>query len=223
MKIKASTRELLGKKVKQLRRNGIVPATLYGPKTNPENLQVDRAELLKIFREAGYSQFVELDVEGQKARKVLIKELRKHPVDQSLVMDVSFYQADEKAKITVEVPINVVGESPAIKQNIGFLVTNMNTIKVHCLPKDLPNQLDVDISKLATDTDVITVGDIVLPTDVELDSSMDSTSAVLYIGTAQKEAAAEAKAEAEQTTAEAATEETTEGAAEGDKKEESAA
>jgi len=186
MKISASKRELTGKKVKNIRKEGSVPGSVYGPNKASENIQVDKKELIKLFKQVGYNQFFDLEITGEKPAKVLIKYIQVHPVSYE-IKSVSFYQVDEHRKITVEVPVKFVGDSPAIKQNLGFLIEQLDTVAVHCLPKDLSTEILVDISTLEKPGDAITVGQLKLGENVELDSSMDPTTAIVYIGTAQKE------------------------------------
>lgn len=206
MKIKAQKRDVVGKNVKRLRAEGLVPASVFGPKKPSANIQVDKKEFIKLFKNVGYSKFFDLEVGDDRPAKVLVKDIQKNPINDNLV-SISFYQVDEESKITVEVPIEVVGESPAIKLNLGFLIQQADTIAVHCYPKDLPTKLEIDISVLANPGDAITVGDIKLPENVDLDSSMEPTAALIYIGTGQKE-------EVEETPAvEAEGEATAEGAA----------
>jgi large subunit ribosomal protein L25 len=197
MKLEAQKREITGKKVKNLRSEGLVPATVFGPKKPSENIQINKKDFIKLFKKVGYNKFFDLLVAEDKPAKVLVKEIQKHPVNDNLI-SVGLYQVAEDRKITVEVPVEFVGESPAVKQNLGFLITQMDTVAINCFPKDLPSIFTVDISVLANPGDAVTVGDIKLPEDVTLDSAMDATSALVYIGTAQKEeeaAPAEAPAE----------------------------
>ncbi len=192
MKIEAENRELTGKKSKTLRTQGLVPGVVFGPNIQPKNVQVDKKALAALFKKVGHSKFFDLDVEGQKPSKVLIKEIAIHPLTDEF-LNVNFYQVAEDRKITVEVPINFIGDAPAIKLNLGFLITPMESIMLHCYPKDLPTELTVDISTLANTGDAITVGDIQLPENVELDSSMDASSAIVFIAAAQKEEVEEVK------------------------------
>lgn len=214
MKLLAKKRNIKGKQVSALRSSLIVPASVFGPKREPENLEVDEKALYAIFKEAGYNRFFDLEIEGAEKSKVLIKELQRNPVTDK-ILSVAFYQIAEDRKITVEVPIRFIGESLAVKQNLGFLIAQYDTIKLNCLPKDLPSELVVDLAPLEKPTDTILVSSITLPAEVTLDSSVDPESAVAYIGTAQKEEALEAKAtEAATAAAEAAPAGTDEAAAE---------
>lgn len=217
MKLKAQKREVVGKKSKNIRKEGLVPASVFGPKRDSTSIQVDRKELQQIFKKVGGNKFFDLEIEGEsRPSKVLIKEITIHPVTDEY-MDVSFYQVAEDRKLNVEVPVIVNGESPAVKQNLGFLINQFDAITVHCLPKDLPSSIEVDISNLNQPGDAITLDTIQLPEGVEWDSSVDPTSAVVYIASFQKEEVEEAPAEAttegeEGATAEGATEQSGEAA-----------
>ncbi len=194
MKLQAKKRELTGKKTKRLRLEELVPGSVYGPKRASENLVVDKKELKQVFSKVGGNKFFDLELEDQKPVKVLIKDIQIHPVSDKY-LSVSFYQVAEDRKMNVEVPVNIIGESPAVKQNLGFLIVQSDQLGVHCLPKDLPNEITIDISKLENPGDAITVEQIQLPEDVEWDSSIDLSSAVVYIAQPQKEEVEEAPVE----------------------------
>lgn|SRR5690606_18275018 len=197
MKLTAKTRTLTGKKVKLLRKEGLVPASVYGPKKKSTNIQVDKKEFISLFKKVGYNKLFDLVVDDGRPAKVLVKEIQKLPIT-DILTNVSFYQVDEDSKINVEVPVELVGEAPAVKMNIGFLITSIDTIEVHCYPKDLPSKFEVDISKLENIGDAITVEDIQLPEGVELSSSMEPTSAIVSIAAPQKEEEPEPVAEGEE-------------------------
>lgn len=186
MKLHAEKREVAGKKVKGLRKQGVVPASLFGAGIEPTNIQVNEKELKKIYEKAGQSRFIDLEVGESKPAKVLIKEIAIHPIKDN-VLNVGFYKVREDRKITVEVPIAFEGVSPAEAQKLGFIVHQMEELAVHCFPKDLPTGFTVDISTLEKPGDSISVSDIQLPEDVELDSSIDPSSAIIYVAAPQKE------------------------------------
>ncbi|MEP7103857.1 MAG: 50S ribosomal protein L25 [Candidatus Dojkabacteria bacterium] len=186
MKLTAQKREISGRKVKTLREKGIVPASVYGPKKKSESIQIDKKEFSKVFKDVGFNKFFDLEVEGSKPSKVLVKSYATEPVSDKL-LEVSFYQIDEESKITVEVPIHFLGEAPAVKLNVGFLITIMDSVALHCLPKDLPDHLDVDLSKLESIGDAVNIGDLKLPEGVEFDSSVGENAAIVNIAAPQKE------------------------------------
>jgi large subunit ribosomal protein L25 len=185
MKLAAKTREITGKKVKNLRAQGIVPATVYGPKRSSTNIQIDRKEASKIYNEVGYNQFFTLEIDTERPVKVLFKEVTLHPLKNE-VLNIGFYQIDEESKISVEVPIHYIGEAPAVKNNQGFLVTTMDSVLVHCLPKDLPKEFEIDISSLELEGDSIAVSAIQLPEGVEFDAGVGEDASLVYIAAAQK-------------------------------------
>jgi large subunit ribosomal protein L25 len=185
MKLHAEQRNITGKKVKNLRKEGVVPGTVYGPKRPSQNIQLDKKAFISAFKEAGFSNFIQLEIGEQKPVRVLVKNYEKHPLTNQ-VLDVSFYQVDEESKVTVNVPISYVGEAPAVKLNLGFLVTAVNDIALHCLPKDLPSSIEIDISSLQDVGDSITISSIKLAEGVEFDASVDVNAALTYIAAAQK-------------------------------------
>lgn len=186
MKLKAQKRSLVGKKVRNLRNEGIVPATIYGPLIDSYSIQFDEKEFKKVFDKVGFNKFIELEVDDAKPVKTLVKDINIHPL-KDYVQDVSLYQVDEDRKVSVEVPIEVTGEAPAVKQKLGFLVQQTYSVKVYCLPKDLPDDFVIDISSIETTSDSISLTDLVLPADVEFDSSVDPSASIVYMATDQKE------------------------------------
>lgn len=159
-KLEAQKRKILGRKVKKLRIEGVLPANIYGKKIKSVAVQVDLKEFEKIYKEVGETGIIDLKVKGeQKARPVLIRNLQLDPVtDFSLHAD--FHQIKLKEKTTVEVPVELVGEAPAEKEGVGILVTLLDSLEVEALPTDLPEKLEVDVSKLEKVDDLIRVSDI---------------------------------------------------------------
>ncbi|MCA9386938.1 50S ribosomal protein L25 [Candidatus Dojkabacteria bacterium] len=186
MKLTAQKRTLVGKKVKNLRAEGIVPATIYGPKRESENIQFNEKDFEKAFEKSGFSKFIELTVEGEKSTRVLVKEVNYDPIKDN-ILDISIYDIDEDRKVTVDVPINLEGESPAVKLKLGFLVQQLETVAVYCLPKDLPESFTISVNTLESTSDTVALNDLQLPEGVEFDSGVDPTSSIAYIATAQKE------------------------------------
>lgn len=194
-KLKVVARENLGKKVKNDRATGKLPAAMYGPKFASTNVWLDTAEFKKVFDEEGYSNLIDVEVEGGEKEKALIKEVQQHPTTDE-ILHVSLYITDRKSEITAEVPINLTGVAPAEDLGIGFLVNSVNNVAVRCLPDNLPSELVLDVSGLAAIGDGITIGDIKLPEGVTLDSKEDPTNVVVIIVGAQKEIVEETPVEA---------------------------
>lgn len=156
--LKADKRDVLGRKVKRLRREGILPANVYGKKVKSQALQISVAEFKKVFAEVGETGLVDLKINGD-TRPVLIHNVQTDPAtDEPLHAD--FLQVDLKEKVTATVPLEFVGESPAEKQGEGIVVQQMNEIEVEALPMDLPDHITVDISGLKAVDDAIHVKDL---------------------------------------------------------------
>jgi large subunit ribosomal protein L25 len=159
-KLEVQKRKVLGQKVKKLRLEGFLPANIYGKKIKSTAVQVNLKDFEKVYREAGETGVVELRVKGEKkTRPVLIHNLQVHPVTNG-PLHADFHQISLKEKTTVEVPIELIGEAPAEKEGIGILVTLFSSLEVEALPTDLPEKLEVDITKLEKVDDVVRVKDI---------------------------------------------------------------
>ena len=151
---------------KDLRRGGIVPCVLYGNDTDNTPIQCKHTELFRTYSKAGASTIVELTV-GSKKVPVLFHEIEFDPVSDKII-HVDFYAVDMKKKIEARVPIEFTGEAPAVKEQGGVFVTVRNSLRVSCLPADLPHSLEADISSLAEFGDSIAVGKIAVPEGVEI-------------------------------------------------------
>lgn len=148
MKLSAAKREIKGKANSALRQKGLVPAVVYGREFAATAVTVDLKEFRKIYREAGESTLIDLNVEGiAEPLKVLIKDVQRDPVSETLI-HADFYKADLTEKVTVSVPLKVIGESAVIKSGQGILLTLLNEIEVAALPLNLPHEVLVDISRL---------------------------------------------------------------------------
>jgi len=209
-KLKAEKRKVLGKHVKKLRREGILPANVYGKSIKSESLQVSLAEFDKVYKEAGETGLVDLEFDG-KSIPVLIHNVTSNFRGQ--VFHADFFQVNLKEKVKAMVPLEVVGEPKAVTEKIGLLMNILSEIEVEALPEELPEKIDVNVEHLANIDDQITVADLKIPTGVEVLS--DKEQVVSKIGElvtkeAQEQAAADAAA-AEEAKAESGAE-----AAEGD-------
>ena len=144
--LKADKRILLGRKVKSLRRDGILPGNVYGKKEKSLTIQVELKEFQKVFDKAGETGLLDLQVE-KTSKPVLIDNVQEDPVTNQF-LHVDFRQVDLKEKITAEVPIEIVGESSAEKQGLGTLVQQIDEIEVEALPTDFPDKFEIDVTKL---------------------------------------------------------------------------
>ncbi len=155
--IEAQKREMTGKKVKRLRQMGIMPASVYGKDFESITIQMDAKEVNLMFEEHGESGLIDLQIEKE-TFPVLFKNPQFHPVTGDLV-HMDMYKVDLKEKTTVEVPIEIIGESASAKMG-NVLINVIDSVEVEALPTDLPENFVVDISKLETLEDMITVADL---------------------------------------------------------------
>jgi large subunit ribosomal protein L25 len=166
--LKVEKRKVLGKKVKKLRKEGILPANIYGKNVKSLAVQVSLKDFLSVYKKVGETGIVEIMVEGEKTpRYVLIHNVQKDPVsDQPLHAD--FHQVSLTEKITASIPVELVGESPAVQQKLGVLIQPLSEVEVEALPTDLPEQFTIDISSLKEVDQAITVGDLKPPAGVKI-------------------------------------------------------
>jgi len=163
----AKIRKTLGKKVKALRERGVLPGVLYGPRIKETlPLEINFKEFEKVYKEAGESTLVSLEIEGKKT-PVLIHEVKLDPLTGKPI-HIDFYQPSLEEEVTVAVPIIFEGVSPAVKELGGTLVRNIHELEVKALPQNLPHEIKVDISKLKTFEDDILVKDLVVPKEVKI-------------------------------------------------------
>ena len=148
-----------------------VPAILYGRGVASVSLKVKRSELDKVVNKAGESNLITLENENGTV-KVLIKEAQRSGLNGNL-LHVDFFQVNMTSKITTEIPLHFVGESKAIKEMSGSLIKDLDSLEVECLPGDLVDHIDIDISVLKEFHDEILTSDLVLPRGIELASEVN--------------------------------------------------
>ena len=180
-----------GRHVHAVRRRGQVPAVLYGHNVEPQALSIDARSLQRVWHHAGHSHLVDLALDGGRARKVLIRELQVNPRTTAL-MHVDLFAVNLREKLTVEIPLIPIGESPAVSElKLGVLQQIITAVKVECMPGDIPAQLNVDISGLVEIDQGIRLGEVPLPERVTLATGVDPDELVLKV--AQVRVAAEAE------------------------------
>jgi large subunit ribosomal protein L25 len=162
----ANKRDVIGKQVKNLRREGFLPGILYGRNIDPIPIFLDYREISKTLPNITSSQLLVVDIEGEK-HYVLVKEKQLHPVKATL-LHVDFLAVSMSEKLRADVSIELIGESPAVKELSGVLVSGQETMEVECLPKDLPERISVDISILKEIGDSLYVKDIAIPSGIEV-------------------------------------------------------
>jgi large subunit ribosomal protein L25 len=154
-----------------LRNAGKVPAVFYGKKEASTPISIASVDFIKAYKQAGESTVVILKGEGIEVES-LIHDMDLHPVT-GKPFHVDFYVFEKGKKIKVDVPLDFIGTSPAIKDLGGSLIKVLHTIEIEALPKDLPHKIEVNISGLVDFKSVIVAKDIVLPAGVELAVNAD--------------------------------------------------
>ena len=192
--ILVTKRDLLGKKTRFLRRQGITPVHLFGHSIESLSLQCDTAQLQKIITQAGKTRPVSLKVDNDKQPKsVFIREIQRNEVSRQL-LHVDFYQVKKGEKIAVDVPIILVGAAPAMKEKGRMLAHGITTLSIECLPDSIPPQIEVDLSILEEVEQAIHVRDILL--DPEITVHADPDQLVVKVSESTVKETAEEVAEA---------------------------
>ncbi|MCX6742833.1 MAG: 50S ribosomal protein L25 [Candidatus Parcubacteria bacterium] len=178
--LKAQERVVLGKKVKTIRDQDLIPAVLYGHGLKNQNLAVKNLEFKKLFDQAGTSKLVDLQINDKKPVKILIHDVQYDPV-KTVVNHIDFYQIKENEKITTEIELEFVGDAPAVKELGGVLVKNYDTIEIECLPADLEkmDKITVDLSVLKTFSDTVHIKDLKVPAGVRIEEDPDEVVALI--------------------------------------------
>lgn len=164
--LKANLRKTTGKKVSNLRLRGILPAVIYGRGFETQNLEMNYGDFEKVYKRAGENTIIDLAVDD-KSKKVLIQEAKRDPIYDKF-LHVDFYQVRMDEKITANIPLVFEGDSPAIKDLSGILVKNLHEVEVSALPGNLPHDIRVDLSTIATFEDNICVKDLPVASGVEI-------------------------------------------------------
>lgn len=151
-----------------------LPAVFYGTKTKSTPITLSLSAFVKAWRQAGESGIISLDVEEGDTLDVLIHDVAVDPVT-DIPIHVDFYAIDKDKKVTVNVPLEFVGEAPIAKTGEGTVVKVMHELEIEALPKDLPHNIEVDISKLTELDSHIAVSDLPLPTGVEATAEPEET------------------------------------------------
>lgn len=163
-KITAKTRD---QKPNKTRQDGFIPANIYGKNFSNQSIALEKINFMRTFKEAGTSNLIELSVDEEKGLNTLIHEVQLDPI-RSEVLHVDFFKVNMKEKIHTEIPLEFFGDSPAVMNFEGTLITSKDSIEVECLPADLIPELKIDISVLDDFEKNIKVEDLVLPAGIEV-------------------------------------------------------
>ena len=171
IELKVKIREKFGRKTKELRRKGVIPAVLYGAEIENIPLSVEEKEFNRVFREAGESSLVKLKIEGKKLKnpepEVLIHEIQRDPLS-GRITHIDFYHPSLRKEVEAEIPLVFEGVPRACKDLGGTLVKEIQTIEVRGLARNLPREIKVNTEKLKTFEDRILVSDLQVPEGVKI-------------------------------------------------------
>lgn len=182
--LKANKREEFGRKVKRLRKAGILPANIYGKKVKSLAISVNLKEFEEVYKKAGETNLIYIQLNGEK-RPALIHNVQKSPITDEY-LHVDFLQVDLKEKVTAQVPIVLLGESQAEKQGIGTVVQYVSEVEVEAYPGEIPESFEVDKGKLLNVGDQITVGELAFDAS-KVEIKTDPSTVILKLEELAKE------------------------------------
>lgn len=164
--LKIDAREVHGKKVRNLRREGLTPGVVYGPGIDPMPIQAESGELLKVVAAAG--KHTPVNLTGSKRRIAMIKSVEFDPTKHGVIRHVSFHAVKADEPVVAEVPIRLTGEGESEAEKAGLIVLqSLDKIQVKALPMDLPEAIEISIVDLKEAGDRLTLADAKLPDNVE--------------------------------------------------------
>ncbi|HAI73838.1 MAG TPA: 50S ribosomal protein L25 [Candidatus Moranbacteria bacterium] len=206
--LEAKARKELGRKTNKGRKEGLIPAVVYGRGIDAKNIWVKLLDFKRLIKKSGESTVIDLKIDGKDDRNVLIYETQKDPVRDNYT-HIDFFQVRMDEEIETEVELEYVGEAPAVKELGGVLVKNIDAIEVKCLPADLPSGIEVDISSLKTFEDRICIKDLKISSKVEVSIEPETVVALVAPPRSEEEMSQlEQKVEADVTKVEGVVKET---------------
>lgn len=185
--LQAHVRDVFGKRVKNLRREGFLPAVVYGGGKKTVPLQLAGLAAQKAWQEAGESALIDLAIEGDENTKVLIHDIDRDPVTHA-IRHIDFLRVRMDEKIRVTIPLHFEGESPAVKQG-GILVKVMHEAEVEALPDNLPSGITVDLTRLVAVGDRIALADLLLSSGAAFTGEAEAVVALAEEPRAEEEPA----------------------------------
>lgn len=178
VKLAAKVRDVFGKKTKKGKKEGFVPAVVYGKKIAPKSLWIKALDFSKLLKESGESTMIELTIDEKDNRNVIIYEIQKDPVTENFI-HADFFQVRMDEEIEKAVELLYIGEAPAVKESGGVLVKNLDEITVRCLPADLPSEIEVNIESLKTFEDHICIKDLNISPKIKIDLDLETVVALV--------------------------------------------
>jgi large subunit ribosomal protein L25 len=189
--LNAQARSITGKKVSQLRKQDVVPGSLYGPNVEPVKLQFQYRELDSTLRHAGGTNLIDINVEDGQSYPVIAREVQRDILKQT-ILHVDFFAVDMNVKIRAEIPVVFVGQSPLIVSRKGIMLTGPNSLTVEMLPSRLMDKITVDVSEMDEMGDTISVKDLDLGDVTIINDPEEMIAKILQPSAARAEEALEA-------------------------------
>jgi len=160
-------RDVLGKKVKALRRHGITPANIYGSHVESQSIQVVTEELRHVIKTAGRNDIVYLRLDGDEPRPTFVRDIQQNPVTDA-ILHVDFLQISLREKVKADVPLHLVGLAPAVDTLGGILMHGLDHVSVEALPTEVPSFIEVDVTSLTEINQALHVSDVPVPDGVTI-------------------------------------------------------
>lgn len=171
--LNVQVRTVLRKKVKYLRKEGLIPATVYGKGFEAVSIQVSARDFEVVFRKAGRTSLIDLNIGADAMQSVFVQDIQRHPVSRA-ILHIDFKVVDLKKLVHIEVPIMAIGESPLVVRGDALLNHVVHTVLVEALPNDLPQHIDIDVSGLDVMDKAIHVRDLAFQTSYKIVADPDT-------------------------------------------------
>lgn len=165
MELEATKRQATGKSSRRLRREGRLPAIVYGNRVTTTPVDVDARQFERVLARAGRTHLIDLVVDNGRPRKVLVKEVQLSPRRREL-LHVDFHQVSLRERLQVEVPITFVGEAEPVRMGLADVLPVLHALRVECVPTRIPDAIEIDVSGMSQVEDVLRVADVELPDGV---------------------------------------------------------
>jgi large subunit ribosomal protein L25 len=181
----ANQRDVIGKKVKRLRREGLLPAVVYGHNIEPIPISLDMREANRTLDSISPSALIVLNIDGDK-HYAIVRDKQRNPLLRSII-HIDFQAVSLTETVRADVNVNIVGEAPAVETYLAILVPSLEQLSIECLPTNLPDRIDVDVSGLAEIGDSLLVSDLIVPDGVEILNDPEDVVVVVIPPAAEEE------------------------------------
>ena len=182
----ATSRTVVGKQVRALRREGLIPGNVYGHKLGNLNISLNARDFSKLFAHTGTTTLIDLQIDEKKSTPVLVHEVQRNSPRREII-HADLFAVNLKEKLKTAVPLTFTGTSEAVENLGGILQTPKDEVEVECLPENLVQELIIDLSALKTFDDQLKISDIVLPAGIIILDDVDDVIAVVNAQASEEE------------------------------------